>query len=256
MIPLLLAALLVIPLGLDLYLPVPEENPLTTEKIELGRRLFFDRRLSRDGRSPARRATIRIAPSPTAAPSRSASLGRQGRRNSPALINRGYGRLVLLGRRLATLEEQVLKPIQDPNEMDLTLARRNAHRVDLPRDLSRLASYVRSILSGDSPFDRFINGDRTALSDEQQAGCGFSAARQIARRAMLVRTSPTSSFTTPVSPGATASSPTPAPATGLQNTNSARGGAHRSLHARRQLGTLEEWSISTMAEATKSVSRP
>ena len=46
---LLLAAAVTIPLGLDLYLPVPEENPLTAEKIELGRRLFFDRRLSRDG---------------------------------------------------------------------------------------------------------------------------------------------------------------------------------------------------------------
>ena len=45
----LLAAVLAIPLGLDLYMPVPEENPLTAEKIELGRRLFFDRRLSRDG---------------------------------------------------------------------------------------------------------------------------------------------------------------------------------------------------------------
>ena len=46
---LLVAASLVIPLGLDLYMPVPEENPLTAEKIELGRRLFNDRRLSRDG---------------------------------------------------------------------------------------------------------------------------------------------------------------------------------------------------------------
>ena len=46
---LLLAVLLVIPLGLDLYMPVPEENPLTVKKIALGRRLFNDRRLSRDG---------------------------------------------------------------------------------------------------------------------------------------------------------------------------------------------------------------
>ena len=44
---LLLVAALMIPLGLDLYMP--EENPLTVEKIELGRRLFNDRRLSRDG---------------------------------------------------------------------------------------------------------------------------------------------------------------------------------------------------------------
>ena len=46
---LLLLASLVIPLGLDLYLPVPEDNPLTAEKIDLGRRLFPARRLARDG---------------------------------------------------------------------------------------------------------------------------------------------------------------------------------------------------------------
>jgi len=45
---LLLAGILTIPLGLDLYMPVPEDNPITPAKIEQGRRLFHDRRLSRD----------------------------------------------------------------------------------------------------------------------------------------------------------------------------------------------------------------
>ena len=45
---LLLAALLTIPLGLDLYMPVPEDNPVTAERVERGRELFFDTRLSRD----------------------------------------------------------------------------------------------------------------------------------------------------------------------------------------------------------------
>jgi cytochrome c peroxidase len=58
---LLLAAVLAIPLGLDLYMPVPEDNPLTIEKIELGRRLFNDRRLSRDGSIGARLVTTPIA---------------------------------------------------------------------------------------------------------------------------------------------------------------------------------------------------
>ena len=158
---LLLAAAVTIPLGLDLYLPVPEDNPLTAEKIDQGRRLFFDRRLSRDGS---------VACSSCHDPTRASSdgrtvavgvFGRQGRRNVPALINRGYGRSFFWDGRVATLEEQVLKPIQDPNEMDMTLLEAAA-RVGLPaEEISRaLASYVRSILSGDSPFDRFINGDR------------------------------------------------------------------------------------------------
>jgi cytochrome c peroxidase len=39
---------IVTPVGLDLYLPAPADNPITEEKIELGRRLFFDKQLSRD----------------------------------------------------------------------------------------------------------------------------------------------------------------------------------------------------------------
>jgi cytochrome c peroxidase len=136
----LLIAAIVIPLGLDLYMPVPEDNPITAEKVELGRRLFHDRRLSRDGR---------VACASCHDPRR-------------AFFWDG---------RIPTLEEQVLKPIQDPNEMDLTLEEAAA-RVGLDVEtISRsLSSYVRSILSGHSPYDRFINGDRTALSREQQQG--------------------------------------------------------------------------------------
>ena len=167
----LVAALLAIPLGLDLYLPVPEDNPLTAEKIELGRRLFHDRRLSRDRslacascHNPKRAFS---SPQPIAI----GVLGRRGRRNAPALINRGYGRALFWDGRITTLEEQVLKPIEDPNEMDLPVPEAAA-RVGLSsRALSQaLASYVRSILSGNSPFDRYINGDRSALSPEQQLG--------------------------------------------------------------------------------------
>jgi cytochrome c peroxidase len=168
---LLLAAAVTIPLGLDLYMPVPEDNPLTAEKIELGRRLFFDRRLSRDGS---------VACASCHDPERAYSdgravavgvFGRRGRRNAPALINRGYGRLFFWDGRAASLEEQALLPIQDHNEMDLSLAEASA-RVNLaPEEISRsLASFVRSILSGNSRLDRFVNGDRNALSAEEHSG--------------------------------------------------------------------------------------
>jgi cytochrome c peroxidase len=167
----LLLAALAIPLGLDLYLPVPEENPLTIEKIELGRRLFNDRRLSRDET---------IACSSCHDPARAFSadqsiaagvFGRVGRRNPPALINRGYGRAFFWDARARTLEEQVLKPIEDPNEMDLTLAEAKSRTgVDTKTISLALASYVRSILSGNSPYDRFVGGDRAALSEEANVG--------------------------------------------------------------------------------------
>jgi cytochrome c peroxidase len=167
----LLLAVITIPLGLDLYLPVPEDNPLTAEKIALGRRLFFDRRLSRD-------QSVSCAschdPDRAFAEPKSVSVGvfgRRGRRNAPALINRGYGRRFFWDGRVPTLEEQVLKPISDPNEMDLPLAEA-ASRVNLSvKELSQaLASFVRSILSGDSAYDRFVNGDRGALTAVQQTG--------------------------------------------------------------------------------------
>lgn len=167
----MLAALIAIPLGLDLYMPVPENNPLTPEKIALGRELFFDKRLSRDGSVSC--ATCHD-PARAFSDLRAVAIGvfgRAGRRNAPALINRGYGRSFFWDGRVPALEEQVLKPIQDPNEMDLTLPE-SAARVGRAVDeiSSSLASFVRSILSGDSPYDRFINGDRTALSLEQQHG--------------------------------------------------------------------------------------
>ena len=168
---LLLAAVLVIPLGLDLYMPVPEDNPLTAEKIELGRRLFNDRRLSRDGSVSCASCHDPQRAFSTAQPVAIGVFGRPGSRNAPALLNRGYGRAFFWDGRVPTLEEQVLRPIQDPNEMDLTLEE-VASRVSLDATAisQALSSYVRSILSGDSPYDRFINGERSALSAEEQAG--------------------------------------------------------------------------------------
>ena len=158
MIAWLAALILAIPLGLDLYMPVPEDNPITEEKIELGRRLFNDRRLSRD-RS--------IACASCHDPKRAFSdgrpvaigvYGRLGRRSAPALINRGYGRAFFWDGRAASLEEQVLQPIQDPNEMDMT-----------PRRSVLVWVSVKPSL-----FDRFANGDRSALTAEQQPGCRCS----------------------------------------------------------------------------------
>ena len=80
-----------IPLGLDLYMPVPEENPFTPEKVALGKRLFFDPILSRD-------RTLACAschdPRRAFTDGRAVAIGvfgRQGTRSAPTLINRGYG---------------------------------------------------------------------------------------------------------------------------------------------------------------------
>jgi cytochrome c peroxidase len=167
----LLVVALAIPLGLDLYMPVPEDNPLTAEKIATGRRLFFDARLSRSGSIACASCHDPARAFSDGQPIAVGVFGRQGRRNAPALINRGYGRAFFWDGRALSLEEQVVKPIQDPNEMDLPvdLAASRAG-VSVETLAQSLASYVRSILSGDSAYDRFIGGDRTALSAEQRQG--------------------------------------------------------------------------------------
>ena len=167
----LLLAAIVIPLGLDLYLPVPEENPLTAEKIEVGRRLFFDRRLSRDGSVACVSCHDPERAYSDGRPVAVGIEGRMGRRNAPALVNRGYGRLLFWDGRAKSLEEQVLKPIEDPNEMDLGIEEAS-RRVGLTKsEISQaLASFVRSRLFGDSPYDRFAGGDSTALTADEQTG--------------------------------------------------------------------------------------
>jgi cytochrome c peroxidase len=182
-----------LPLGLDLYRPVPEVNPLTPEKIALGRRLFHDRRLSRDGsRSCAschdpRRAyadgrTLAVGPA-----------GAMGRRNVPTIVNRAWGRSFFWDGRAATLEQQALLPILNPLELGalpdtlVRLARSRAYRDDFRQafgdepvldDVARaLATYVRTIVAGDSPYDQFAAGKRSALSESARRGLAVFTGR-------------------------------------------------------------------------------
>jgi len=168
---LLLSLVLRPPLGLDLYMPVPENNPLTPAKIALGRRLFFDKRLSRDGTlACASCHDPKLAFSDGHKVARGIN-GAEGIRNAPAIINRGYGASFFWDGRAKTLEKQALEPILNPKELGMTEAeveRRTGLKIG---DVTAaLASYVRTIRSGDSRFDRYAAGKTNALSDQEKAG--------------------------------------------------------------------------------------
>jgi len=160
-----------IPAGLDAYMPVPPGNALTPEKIRHGKELFRDKRLSADGTVSC--ATCHDAEYSFTTKSATATGigGQKGTRRPPRLINRAWGRSFFWDGRAASLEEQVLQPIANPAEMASKPAEA-ARRVGIPVEVMRdaLASYVRSILSGDSRYDAWLAGDRSALNAEEAAG--------------------------------------------------------------------------------------
>ncbi len=184
---LMLLLALQIPLGLDRGLLAPPDNPVTPEKAALGRRLFDDPRLSVD---QSRACSDCHQAERAFSDGRRVAVGvrdQKGTRNAPAILNRTFGRAFFWDGRAATLEEQVLLPIQHPKEMDAdlpsvierlradaTYRRQFGEVFGRPPDASALsyalATYVRTILSGASDYDRFVAGDATALSPEAQLG--------------------------------------------------------------------------------------
>jgi len=176
-----------LPLGLDLYVPVPEDNPLTEEKATLGRRLFFDPILSSDYSTSCGSCHDPRRAFSDGLPLAVGVNARTGTRNSPALLNGAWGQSFFWDGRAESLEEQVLMPIENPNEFDMTIdgvLQRLRDHADYPglfesaferevnrEDLGRaIASYVRTIFSGDAPIDRYVSGEHAALSAQARAG--------------------------------------------------------------------------------------
>jgi cytochrome c peroxidase len=176
--------------GLDLFMPVPDDNPPTRARIALGRRLFFERRLSRDGSISC---STCHDPARAFASNRRVAIGiegRQGARNVPTIVNRGYGRSFFWDGRASSLEAQALEPIRNPLELgsrvsdvvhrlesipSYKLAFRDAFGMDPnERDMARaLASFVRTIISGDSSFDRVMDREAQAMSSSPRRGLGL-----------------------------------------------------------------------------------
>ena len=175
------------PVGLDEYFPVPDDNPLSSAMVALGKRLFFDPLLSLD-RTLSCASCHRPAQAFADSTPRSRGVGEQEtRRNAPSILNRAYGQSLFWDGRARSLEEAVVQPIENPAEMALSLAalvarlqRDRGYRaeftrafpdsVSAPNVARALATYVRTLRSGDAPVDRYLRGARSALPAEAQAG--------------------------------------------------------------------------------------
>jgi cytochrome c peroxidase len=166
----------------------PADNPLTRASVELGKRLFFDPRLSRDGTVSC--ASCHLpgnAFADVAAVSEGVD-GRLGFRNGPTLANVAYHtKGFFRDGGVPTLEQQVISPVHEPAEMDHDIHRAAETLRDLepyaslslraygkPLDgwvLTRaIANYQRTLVSGWSRWDRWMAGDHSALTESEVRG--------------------------------------------------------------------------------------
>ena len=181
--------------------PAPVDNPITAEKIALGRELFFDKRLSltktiscnschnivNDGKNP---------PSGTDNLVHSIGVfGAHGGRNSPTVWNAGLRTSLFWDGRSGSLEEQAMGPIMNPVEMGMLTSEavekavqsvpeysekfRRAfshpkssvpYKVTIDEIAKAIATFERTLVTPNSPFDRFQKGDKKAISEAAQRG--------------------------------------------------------------------------------------
>ena len=168
--------------------PVPVNNPQTPEKIELGKMLFFDRRLSGDGTMSC--ATCHI-PEMGFSDGEAISLSyptTKNWRNSPTLINVAFSKFLFHDGRVETLEDQALFPMMSSFEMNQNLDFVEEEIRSVPEyqqrfkevfgsdDITRermamaIAAFERTLISHNAPLDSYLKGNKDALSSEAEKG--------------------------------------------------------------------------------------
>src|SRR5688572_17709107 len=168
--------------------PFPAGNEPTKERVELGKMLFFDPRLSADGNlscagchSPMFGWSDGL---PTAKGAKSKVLGRA----TPTVVNSAYNSIQMWDGRKSSLEDQAMGPMESMDEMAMDLkalfawlGKSPAYRADFAKAYpgeaidhktvsKALASFERTVVSSDSPFDRWLRGDAKAMTPQQVRG--------------------------------------------------------------------------------------
>jgi cytochrome c peroxidase len=175
------------PMFLPPTAPSPADNPATPEKIALGKQLFFDSRLSGDNSKSC--ASCHMPEKAfTDALTRAKGAGdKELTRNTLSLINAGFYSAYFWDGRAGSLEEQALFPIQSPDEMNQDLPALEKELNSIPGYVAQfravfgagatagniakaLAAFERTLVSRNSPFDRYLAGAKNAISEEARNG--------------------------------------------------------------------------------------
>lgn len=175
---------------------VPVDNPMTEAKVALGRRLFYDQRLSRNQTQSCASCHRQELAFTDGRAHAIGSTGAMHRRSSMTLTNVAYNSAQTWANPiLATLEMQAAVPVLGDNPVELGFAGADDEllsRLSADADYARLfadaftgepislatitraiASFERTLISGDSPYDRFANGDTQAISESAQRGAAL-----------------------------------------------------------------------------------
>ncbi|MFO0985328.1 MAG: cytochrome c peroxidase [Planctomycetota bacterium] len=173
-----------VPLGLP-ELPVPADNALTAAKVELGKQLFFDKRLSKDGSAACETCHLPELGWTDAKPFSTKVGGELNTRHTPTLWNVAYYPKLYWDGRAEGLEKQVIAAWKaqmgaDPDAIAKKLVEVPAYKQAFEASfggaptadavVKALACFVRTLLSGNSPWDRYEHGDQKAVSADAVAG--------------------------------------------------------------------------------------
>ncbi len=168
--------------------PFPPDNPQSALKILLGKQLYFDTRLSKDNTISCASCHNPAMGWSDAGPTSVGIQGQKGGRRAPPVCNAAYLPLQFWDGRAPTLEEQAKGPIANPIEMGNTHEAMLKTVGDIPgyaeefkavfgtsvvtidQVAQAIAAFERTVVTTDSPFDRFVKGDETAMTDQEKRG--------------------------------------------------------------------------------------
>jgi len=170
--------------------PAPADNPTTAEKVELGRMLYFDPRFSETGTVSCNSCHNLMLGGDDNRPVSMGVHGKTGGRSAPTVWNSAFASSQFWDGRAATLEDQAKGPVVNPVEMGMTdveLAMKRVRAIpgyepyfiaafgkDDPMTVDNaakaVAAFERTMITPNSPYDRFVKGDKTALTAQQQSG--------------------------------------------------------------------------------------
>jgi len=167
--------------------PTPMDNPISSAKVELGKQLFFDPRLSIDGTVSCNTCHNVMASGTDSRPTSAGIDGQRGGRNAPTVWNAALLSTQFWDGRAATLEDQAKGPPLNPIEMGMPSAQAVVDRLESIQGYKSqfeaifgsvtydnmakaIASYERTLITTNSPFDRYMKGEKTAMSGQAIKG--------------------------------------------------------------------------------------